>query len=68
MRVLAVWGSLMADSYNTKLLRAALDAAPDGIEVELFDSAGIAALPLYDQDLDEGDVPEAVAQLRSEWD
>jgi len=68
MRILAVSGSLRADSYNTKLLRAALDAAPDGIEVELFDSAGIAALPLYDQDLDEGDVPEAVAQLRSEWD
>jgi chromate reductase len=68
MRILAVSGSLRADSYNTKLLRAALEAAPEGIEVELYDSAGIAALPLYDQDLDEGDEPESVEQLRRAWD
>jgi chromate reductase, NAD(P)H dehydrogenase (quinone) len=68
MRILAVSGSLRADSYNTKLLQAALEAAPEGIEVELYDSAGIAALPLYDQDLDEGDEPASVEQLRRAWD
>ena len=37
------------------------------MEVELFDAAGIAELPLYDQDLDTGDVPRSVARLREEW-
>ena len=37
MRILAVSGSLRADSYNTSLLRAAIDAAPEGVEVELFE-------------------------------
>ena len=67
MRILAVSGSLRAGSHNTNLLRAAIDAAPQGIEVELFDPAGIADLPLYDQDLDAGDVPLSVARMREEW-
>jgi chromate reductase, NAD(P)H dehydrogenase (quinone) len=68
VRILAVSGSLRAGSHNTNLLRAAIDAAPQGIEVELFDPAGIADLPLYDQDLDvAGDVPRSVARLREEW-
>jgi len=67
MRILAVSGSLRGGSHNTNLLRAAVDAAPQGVEVELFDAAGIAELPLYDQDLDTGDVPRSVARLREEW-
>ena len=67
MRILAVSGSLRADSYNTNLLRAAAEAAPEGIEVELFDPAGIRDLPLYDQDLDTGIVPASVARLREQW-
>jgi chromate reductase, NAD(P)H dehydrogenase (quinone) len=68
MRILAVSGSLRADSHNTSLLRAASEAAPEGIEVELFEPSGIAGLPLYDQDLDNtGDVPEPVAHLREAW-
>ena len=50
MRILAVSGSLRADSHNTSLLRAAAEAAPEGVEVELWD--GLGDLPLYDQDLD----------------
>jgi chromate reductase len=65
MRVLAVSGSLRADSYNTALLRAALEAAPDGIEIELWD--GLGDLPLYDQDLETGETPAAVARLRADW-
>ena len=67
MRVLAVSGSLRADSFNTSLLRAAIEAAPEGVEVELFDASGIADLPLYDQDLDIGDVPQSVERLRIAW-
>ena len=67
MRILAVSGSLRAGSHNTSLLRAAVDAAPEGVEVELFDPSGIADLPVYDQDLDTGDVPRSVASLREAW-
>jgi chromate reductase, NAD(P)H dehydrogenase (quinone) len=67
MRILAVSGSLRADSFNTSLVRAASEAAPEGVEVELFDPAGLAALPLYDQDLDSGDVPQSVERLRTAW-
>jgi chromate reductase len=67
VRILAVSGSLRAGSYNTNLLRAAAEAAPEGVEVELFDPAAIADLPLYDQDLDGGEVPAAVEYLRDAW-
>jgi len=67
MKVLAVSGSLRGDSYNTSLLRAAIEAAPEGVEVELFDPAGIRELPLYDQDLDTSEPPEPVARLREAW-
>lgn len=65
MRILAVSGSLRADSHNTQLLRAAASAvAVDGVAVELWD--GLGDLPIYDQDL-EGDVPESVRRLRQDW-
>ena len=68
MQVLAVSGSLRADSYNTRLLAEAAAAAPGGVEVELFDPALVAELPLYDQDLDlQGDVPVSVRRLREAW-
>jgi chromate reductase len=65
MKVLAVSGSLRESSYNTSLLRAAIEAAPDGIELELW--SGIGDLPLYDEDLETGDVPESVRRLREDW-
>ena len=67
MKILGVSGSLRAESHNTSLVRAAIAAAPEGVEVELFDTAGIADLPLYDQDLDSGDVPVSVERLRDAW-
>jgi chromate reductase len=67
MKVLAVSGSLRADSHNTRLLEEAAAAAPAGVEVELFDPALVAALPLYDQDLDTGDAPASVRLLREAW-
>jgi chromate reductase len=67
MRILAVSGSLREDSYNTSLLRAATEAAPDGVELELFEPAALAALPLYDQDLEGEALPESVELLRETW-
>jgi chromate reductase len=67
MKVLAVSGSLRAESHNTSLLRAAAEVAPDGVEVELFDATGLAELPLYDQDLDTSDSPASVRRLREAW-
>jgi chromate reductase len=63
--ILGIAGSLSRRSFNRALLRAAADLAPDGIEVEVFELAGV---PLYDADLDEslggGPFPERVRELR----
>ncbi len=64
MKVLAVSGSLRSGSHNTELLRAAVKAAPEGIELELWE--GIGDLPIYDQDLEE-DVPQSVRRMREDW-
>ena len=65
MRILAVSGSLRADSFNTSLLRAAAEAAPEGVEVELWE--GIGDLPIYDQDLETFAPAPAVRRLREDW-
>jgi chromate reductase, NAD(P)H dehydrogenase (quinone) len=65
MRILAVSGSTRADSYNTQVLREAAKLAPAGVEVEPWE--GIGDLPIYDQDLDDADVPESVRRLREDW-
>ena len=51
MRVLAVSGSPRRDSHNTRLLRAAAQQLPPGVELELF--AGLKQIPPFDED-DEG--------------
>ena len=65
MRILGVSGSLRESSFNTSLLRAAAEAAPDGVELELWE--GLAELPLYDEELDGDDAPESVRRLREAW-
>jgi chromate reductase len=62
MKVLAISGSLRAESYNTALARAAAELAPAGVEVELYDGLGL--VPPYDADTDGEDSPEAVRDLR----
>jgi chromate reductase, NAD(P)H dehydrogenase (quinone) len=62
MRVLGISGSLRRDSYNSGLLRAAADALPSGVELELFD--GLKAIPAYDADDDLDGGPEPVRALR----
>ncbi len=60
MRILGISGSLRRDSYNTGLLRTAVQLAP--VDVELWD--GLKAVPPYDAD-DEADPAPAVVELRS---
>ena len=64
MRILAASGSLRAGSFNTSLLRAAVEAAPEGVELELWE--GLGDLPLYDEDIEQ-DVPESARRLREDW-
>jgi chromate reductase len=63
MRVLALSGSLRAESYNSALVRAAVELAPAGVEVEVYED--LALLPPFDDDLDGEDPPAAVADLRA---
>jgi chromate reductase len=62
-RVLAICGSLRAQSWNLALTRELQRLAPAGMEVELYER--LRELPLYDQDLDTEDPPEPVADLRA---
>ena len=60
IKVLAISGSLRRLSYNTGLLRAAKDHAPDGVEVELYDE--LESLAPYNEDR-EDDRPAGVEEL-----
>jgi chromate reductase len=62
MKILAISGSLRADSYNTALARAAVEIPPAGANVELYE--GLAQIPLYDADWDGEGTPAAVRDLR----
>jgi NAD(P)H-dependent FMN reductase len=63
IRILALVGSLRADSYNRQLAEAAVKHAPDGTDVEIFE--GLAEVPFYNEDLDRpGDVPGPARALR----
>lgn len=61
MHLLALSGALRRASYNTALLRAAAALAPQGVTLDVRTLHGI---PLYDGDLEEQGIPEAVTALR----
>jgi chromate reductase len=61
-RILAISGSLRADSVNTSLLRAAAAVSGDDTWVELW--CGLAAIPPFSED-GEHDTPAAVADMRA---
>jgi chromate reductase len=63
VRVLAISGSLRDASYNTALLRALREEAPEGVEIELYD--GLKQIPPYDADDDVVPGPAPVEELRS---
>lgn len=59
--LLAISGSLRKSSYNTALLAAFKERAPDGMTIEI---AEIRDLPLFDQDL-EADFPKVATDLKN---
>ena len=63
MQILAVFGSLRANSSNTNLLRAAATLAPEGVEISLY--SGLADLPHFNPDLDDETVSQAVKDWRT---
>jgi chromate reductase len=62
IKILGISGSLRRASYNTRLLEAAAELLPEGVELELFD--GLKAVPPYDEDDDVEPAPDPVARLR----
>ena len=63
MHVLGLCGSLRRDSLNRRLLAAAARSLPDGVTLE--PSEHVAALPLFDEDLEVEPLPEAVSRFHA---
>jgi NAD(P)H-dependent FMN reductase len=62
IKVLVLVGSLRAASVNRQLAELAIEAAPAGVTLQLFDRLG--ELPFYNEDIDNEDVAEPVVALR----
>jgi NAD(P)H-dependent FMN reductase len=56
-------GSLRAASINRQLAELAVESAPDGVRLQLFDRLG--ELPFYNEDIDNSEAPESVTALRA---
>jgi NAD(P)H-dependent FMN reductase len=63
VKVLVLLGSLRAASINRQLAEVAIDSAPEGVVLRLFDRLG--ELPFYNEDIDTDDVAEPVVALRA---
>jgi chromate reductase, NAD(P)H dehydrogenase (quinone) len=63
VRVLGISGSLRKYSFNTGLLKAALQMLPEGMEMEIFD---LSPIPLFNGDFETTGVPEAVIQFKKQ--
>lgn len=62
--ILGLSGSLRRASYNTGLLRAAVELVPEGVTIE---TGSIRDVPLYDGDLEAAEgLPPAVLTLQSQ--
>ena len=61
--ILVLVGSLRRGSINRQIAQAAIDQAPNPVRMRLFD--GLGELPLYNEDVDTGDVVEPVAAFRA---
>ncbi|MDO3635787.1 NADPH-dependent FMN reductase [Mycolicibacterium arseniciresistens] len=62
IKVIVLVGSLRAASINRQIAELAVEAAPQGVTLELFDRLG--ELPFYNEDIDNDDVVEPVVALR----
>lgn len=61
IKILGISGSLRKGSYNTAALHAALELAPNGMEIDTFN---IADIPLYNEDVRAQGYPAPVEDLR----
>ena len=61
MKFLGICGSLRRESFNRKLLRAAIEMLPEGHTIEVFD---LAPIPLYNNDVYELGFPPPVVAFR----
>ncbi len=62
MNILAISGSLRSRSSNAAILRFMATLFPESVQVSFFE--GIATLPHFTTDLDNGNSPETVTQWR----
>jgi chromate reductase len=62
LRFLGIAGSLRRASYNRGLIRAAVELAPAGIVVEVFELDG---MPLYNQDVEDAGEPGSVVAFKN---
>jgi chromate reductase len=62
IRAIGFAGSLRRGSYNRALLRAAVELAPEEMNLDVFD---LAPVPLYDADVEATGDPEPVAALKA---
>ena len=62
LRIVGIAGSLRAASYNRGLLRAAQNVAPAGMTITICD---LAAIPLYDADVEARGDPKPAAELKA---
>jgi NAD(P)H-dependent FMN reductase len=62
INVLALVGSLRAESVNREIAQLAAEYAPDGVGVTLYE--GLGDVPFYNEDTDGPDAPAAATKLR----
>ena len=62
LRILAVSGSLRTGSYNTALLRAAIDSAPPQLSILRHD---IRPIPFFDADVEREGDPQAIVDFKA---
>jgi chromate reductase len=60
--ILGIAGSLRAGSHNAQLLRLAAEELPESVELVVFE--GLAAIPAYDEDIQDL-APDAVEELKT---
>ncbi len=62
MKVVAFTGSLRATSYNRSLLTEAQRLAPEGMAIDVLD---VTEIPIYNWDLEQAGLPDAVLAFNS---
>ena len=60
-QIVGLAGSLRKASWNRGLIRAALEEAPEGVEIVVLD---LALVPLYNQDIEDRGDPASVIALK----